>query len=96
MPARPPGPIAKFIATLLGIVLLIAGLMFSVFALAVVAIGGIALWGWLWWKTRSLRKAMAAAAATGAGPSTHEAGGQIIDGEVIRVDEPQRRPQPLS
>jgi hypothetical protein len=30
--------------------------MFSLVALAVVAVGGLMLWGWLWWKTRAIRQ----------------------------------------
>jgi len=63
--------------------------MFSLVALAVVAVLGVALGGWLWWKTRTLRKQMRAAedslrgGATGTG--TAAAGGTtIIEGEFVR------------
>jgi hypothetical protein len=48
---------------------------------------GVMLWGWLWWKTRAIRKEMAR--------QMHEQNtdpapeGRIIEGEVIReADEP--------
>ncbi len=36
--------------------MLVLAFMFSLVALAVVAVLGLALGGWLWWKTRALRK----------------------------------------
>lgn len=58
--------------------LLILGFMFSVVLLAVVALLGLAAWGYLWWKTRKVRQAMAAA------PPEE---GQIFDGEAVIVEE---------
>jgi 4-hydroxybenzoate polyprenyltransferase len=85
-PQRPPGPIAKLFALLLGAAFLVLAFMFSLVALAVVAVGGLALWGWLWWKTRALRKQMQATA--GLDP-------QIIEGEFVRhQDEPRRNLPP--
>lgn len=101
MPTPAPGLFSKLIAYLLGALLLIAGLMFSVFALAVVVVGGLALWGWLWWKTRRLRREMAnaannAAAAGGSPLSPDRYDSRVIEGEVIRVDEPARSPRSLN
>ena len=86
---RPPGPLAKVVTFILGAALLVVGFMFSLVALAVVAVLGVALGGWLWWKTRTLRKQMRAAedslrgGATGTG--TAAAGGTtIIEGEFVR------------
>ena len=85
----PPGPLAKIIAFLLSAAFLTLAFMFSLVALAVVAVLGVALGGWLWWKTRTLRKQMRAAedslrgGATGTG--TAAAGGTtIIEGEFVR------------
>lgn len=76
-PHGKPGPIGKFFAFLAGAILLVAGLLFSVVLLAVVAIAGAVILGYFWWKTRALRKAM----------RENAAGGVVIDGEVIVVDE---------
>lgn len=62
---------------LTGVVLLILGFMFSVVILAVIAVLGLAVWGYLWWKTRKLRRAMQEQAPDG----------QVIDGEAIVVEE---------
>lgn len=85
-PGQPQGPVAKLFALLLGAAFLVLAFMFSLVALAVVAVGGLLLWGWLWWKTRALRKQMQAAA--GNDP-------QIIEGEFVRHrDEPRRNLPP--
>lgn len=85
-PGQPPGLLAKLLALLLGAAFLVLAFMFSLVALVVVTVGGLALWGWLWWKTRALRKQMQAAAANDP---------QIIEGEFIRhQDEPRRNLPP--
>lgn len=90
-PIPPPGPLAKFFALVLGTLLLVLGLMFSVVLLAVVAVLGLGAWGYFWWKTRALRQAMREQAErTGNG-------GTIIEGEAVVVEEVRtqtRRPQP--
>jgi hypothetical protein len=97
----PPGPFAKFFALVLGAVLLVLGLMFSVVLLAVVAVLGLAAWGYFWWQTRALRKAMreqaAGAAASRDGTGDGMMGGRVIEGEAVVVEEVRtqtRRPQP--
>lgn len=53
---RPPGPFAKALAAVVAVILFGAALMFSlVFVLAAVVLG-LAAWGWLWWKTRRVRR----------------------------------------
>ena len=64
-------------ALLIAAILLILGFIFSVVVLAVIAGLGLALWAYLWWKTRKLRRAMQEQAP----------GGQVIDGEAIVVEE---------
>ncbi len=64
-------------ALLAGAVLLILGFMFSVLVLAVVAVLGLAAWGYLRWKTRKFRRAM----------QEQSPDGQVIDGEAIVVEE---------
>jgi len=67
----------KAFALLAGAILLILGFMASVVVFAIVAVLGLALWGYVWWKTRKLRQTMQAQAP----------GGQVIDGEAIVVEE---------
>ena len=65
------------LALLGGAILLILGFMFSVVVLAVIAVLGLAVWGYVWWKTRKLRRAM----------QEQSPDGQVIDGEAIVVEE---------
>jgi hypothetical protein len=50
---QPQGPLAKVLAFILSAAFLVLAFMFSLVALAVVAVLGVALGGWLWWKTRA-------------------------------------------
>ena len=74
------------LALLTSAIVLILGFMFSVVVLAVVAVLGLAVWGYVWWKTRKLRRAMREQAAAG----------QVIDGEAIVVEEYRARTKNIS
>ena len=82
-PAVGPGPLGKLLGALAGLLLLIAAVMFSLLILAVVAVAGMAFWGYFRWKTRKLRKAM----------QEHPPGGVVIDGEASVVDEAEPQGQ---
>lgn len=73
--SQPPGLLGKMIAFVARAGLLVLGFMFSMAALIVVAVGSVLFGSWIWWKTRSLRQQMR---------EQDTAGGQIIEGEVIR------------
>ncbi len=67
-----------FVQRLVGVVLA-ALFLLAVFVVASLALGvllavGLAVWGWLWWKTRSLRKQ----------------NGNVIEGEFRDVTPAQR------
>lgn len=64
-------------AFLAGAILLILGFVFSLVVFAVIVVLGLAVWGYVWWKTRKLRRAM-----QGQAP-----GGRVIDGEATVVEE---------
>ncbi|WP_018411919.1 hypothetical protein [Methyloversatilis thermotolerans] len=87
---QPKGFLAKLLAVVLTAGLLVLGLMFSVIVVAVALVIGVGLWGWMYWKTRALRRqmrdAMEAAARegrTGVPPGNDSGGGRVIEGEVI-------------
>ncbi len=87
---QPPGPLAKVVTFLLGAALLVVGFMFSLVALAVVAVGAVLAGAWFWWKTRALRRELREQMRQqppGAGGQQPFAG-RIIEGEVIREGEP--------
>lgn len=71
------GPLGKLLALVAGAILLVVGFLFSVVFLAIVAVAGLGVWTYFWWKTRKLRQAM----------REHPPGGQVIEGEVVVVDE---------
>lgn len=71
------GPLGKLLALALGVVLLVLAFMFSIVLLAVAAVAGAALWGYVWWKTRALRRAM----------REHSDEGVVIEGEGRVIDE---------
>ncbi|HEX6733935.1 MAG TPA: hypothetical protein VF096_03905 [Azonexus sp.] len=80
--ARAPQSLfGKLLTVLFSIVFLVLAFMFSLVALAVVAVGGTLFAGWLWWKTRALRKAMRDAAPA---PATARRDEQVIEGEFVR------------
>jgi Flp pilus assembly protein TadB len=88
----PPGPLAKLAAFVLSAGFLVLAFMFSLVALAVVAVLGVVLGGWLWWKTRAMRKQMqqmreAADRMGNAGPMHSD---QVIEGEFIREVPPEQ------
>lgn len=103
MNVQPPGFFGRVFAVIAGLVLFVLGLMFSVVIIAVAVAAGLIIWGWIWWKTRALRQQMreqmearmAEGGDTSAPYREAEApasGGRVIEGEVIRADDPPRSP----
>lgn len=83
---QPVGPVQKLLTVAVGLSFLALGLMFSaVILLAGVAIGLI-VWGYLWWRTRELRRVMRGAQST-AYRSPPPSGGDVIEGEAVLVEE---------
>lgn len=67
----------KLLTFLVGVGMLILGVMFSLAVIAVVAVLGLVVFGYVLWKTRHLRKVM----------REQSAAGDVIEGEVIVVEE---------
>ncbi|WP_265944730.1 hypothetical protein [Dechloromonas sp. A34] len=74
------GPLEKLLAFVLSAGLVVLAIMFSLAALAVIAIAGLVFAGWFWWKTRTLRQQVKGATTGSAYRSGH-----IIEGEVVRT-----------
>jgi uncharacterized protein (DUF58 family) len=77
------GLIQRFVGVLLGLAFLAAVLVFASLALGVLLAVGLIVWGWLWWRTRSVRRA----------PGR----GVVIEGEyrdVTRSERIERRDRP--
>jgi hypothetical protein len=99
--ATPPSLWQKIVGGVAALGVFALALTFSVALFAVVITVGVVVWGYLWWKTRAVRKAMrehmaAEMEARRAAGAAHSGGaaatrGLIIEGEVIRevkIDEP--------
>ncbi len=78
----------KVVAVLTTAALVVLGLMFSVVIFTVIAVAGLTAWGYLWWKTRGLRRQLREQMSTQTmGGMVNEAEaykGEIIEGVVIR------------
>ena len=82
---QPPGNLlTRILAFILSAALLMAGLMFSLAFLAIAAVAGLALGGWLWWKTRALRRNMQTFNDTLQHAANTPENGAIIEGEFAR------------
>lgn len=84
-----PSLLRKVVAFIVSAVLIGLVLMFSALLFAVILIVGAIAWGYLWWKTRDLRKQM----------RQHPLGdlvieGEVIEGEVIREVDSVYRSEP--
>jgi hypothetical protein len=65
--------LGKLVAFVAATGLLVLAFIFSVVLLAVLVTGGLALFGYFWWKTRALRRRL----------RENPPGGHVIEGEVI-------------
>ena len=83
------------LAFIIGAGFLVLAFMFSLVALAVIAVAGLGLWGWLWWKTRAIRKQMREQMSEQAPAASAARDGFIIEGEVIREESQPSRPERL-
>jgi len=92
---QPPGLLARILATVAAAGLFVLAFMMSAFVLAGALVLGLVAWGWFWWKTRAVRRALQEQMRS-APPGSQVYGGRevtIIEGEVIRDPEnDDRRP----
>lgn len=85
---QPQGLFGKLLTLVLGAAFLVLAFMFSLVALAVAAVGGLMLWGWIWWKTRAIRQQLRDQATGFQTQNVTE--GDVIEGEAIRTaDDPE-------
>ena len=69
--------VQRLVGVVLAALFLVAVFVVASLALGVLLAVGLAVWGWLWWKTRSLRKQS----------------GNVIEGEFRDVTQAQRLAQ---
>jgi ABC-type phosphate transport system permease subunit len=94
---QPPGLFARILATVAASGLFVLAFMVSAFVLAGALALGLLAWGWFWWNTRAMRRALREQMRN-ASPGSQASGGReiaIIEGEVIRdADANERRSPP--
>ena len=95
---QPPQTLfARIVGVVVGVIALGLALMFSAVVFVVLAIAGLALWGYFWWKIRALRRQMQEQMERmqqqGFEPPFRQpaADENVIDGEAVRVDEDRPR-----
>lgn len=87
--AKPPGPLRKMASIIVAAALIVPVLMFSAVLLATLLVLGTIACVYLWWKARELRKQMRNFPPPGRVMEEEAIKGEVIEGEVIRVDEPR-------
>ena len=75
---NPLNLLQRIVGAMLGIALFIAAFIFASVLLAIAATAALLIWGWLWWRTREIRR------AAGEGDNV------VIEGEY-RVERESRR-----
>lgn len=88
--AKPPGPLRKAAALLVTVALVGLVLMFSAVVFAIILVVGTIAWGYLWWKSRELRKQMRDLQARAMERDQKSADEGVFEGEVIRVVDSQK------
>jgi len=94
-PANIPNPLRNLVAVVATAAAFGLALMFSVVVVAVILVAGTMAWGYLWWKTRELRKQMRNYPPPGMVREGEMAAndvirGEVIEGEAIRVVDTQK------
>jgi O-antigen/teichoic acid export membrane protein len=72
------GLIQRIVGVLLGLLFLVAVLVFASLALGILVAVGLVVWGWLWWRTR------------GKLPRQRQRHGTVVEGEYRDVTPAQR------
>src|SRR3970282_1597573 len=87
--AKPPGPLRKVAALIVTVALVGLVLMFSAVVFAVILVVGTIAWGYLWWKSRELRKRMRDFQSQAMARKQKADADGVFEGEVIRVVDSQ-------
>jgi hypothetical protein len=84
------GLVAQVLAFAAGAVLLIGAFVFSLLLVAVLVSLGLLAWGYVWWRTRALRK-LVREHLRSADATRPPDGGSVIEGDFVREAERARR-----
>jgi len=88
-PPGPPSPLRKLAAFVVTAGLVGLALMFSVVLLAIILVVATIAWGYLWWKSRELRKRMRDFQSQAMARKQKADDDGVFEGEVIRVVDSQ-------
>ena len=96
---RPPQSLAaRIVGAVCAVIAFGVALMFSAVVFVGLALAALAFWGYFWWKTRALRRAMQEQMRTqgfepppGDAPRNAPGEANVIEGESVRVDEERKR-----
>lgn len=77
---NPQNLLQRILGAALGVALFVAAFVFASVLLAIAASVALVVWGWLWWRTRDLRRA------------ARDEQAAVIEGEY-RVERETRRPE---
>ncbi len=90
-PKTPPSILGRVVGVIVTIAVAIVALMFSAVFFAVIIVVGLIAWGYLWWKTREVRKQMREFAAQNQPVMREQSASndEVYEGEVIRVVDPK-------
>ena len=85
-----PNPLRNLLAVVATAAAFGLALMFSVVVVAIILVAGTIAWGYLWWRTRELRKQMRnypppGMVMEGEMAEDDAIKGEVIEGEVIRM-----------
>jgi len=87
------GLLARILSVAAGAVVLIGAIAISIVVFAFVLAGVLITGGYLWWKTRNVRKQMKAQMQAHAqSERVHRGDDDVIEGEVIRKEETRSPP----
>lgn len=75
--------IGRVVALFATCALIVLGLMFSVLLFAFIVVAGLLAFGYLWWKTRALRRQMRNHRQTMAANDVDAFKGEVFKGEII-------------
>lgn len=82
-PSRAMQVVAKAIALIGGAILIVSALALSLIFFAVLIVAGVLIGGYLWWKTRELRKQVRTQFESSAPFQTDRGRGEAMKGEII-------------
>ncbi len=85
---NPPGLLQRILGAVLGMALFVLAFVFASVLLAIAATAALLIWGWLWWRTREIRR------AARDGENVVIEGEYRVERDMGRLDDDQRAPPP--